>query len=195
MSTPAGCVQPRAVGSPPGAYSDRIASSKRAAIPRTCSARQRPATITRFVNGEFRYVPVTYKRVSPYVIMGVGRGVSRPNVTERVPDRVSHEVTLVFPGFGAHVEVTEHLSAFADLRIMFQSRAGEPDAGMFGPIRGGPRLATLTRPRKLPPPHAFPENVNSGTALVLDAPSDRIRRRHSAKSRRSESCRHTGGCT
>ena len=28
---------------------------------------------TRFVSGEFRYVPVTYKRISPYVIAGIGR--------------------------------------------------------------------------------------------------------------------------
>jgi hypothetical protein len=92
---------------------------------------------TRFVSGEFRYVPVTYKRLSPYVIAGIGRGVSRPNVNAFFPDRVTHTVTLVFPGFGASVLLTEHLSAFSDLRLMFQSRAGEPDAGAFGPIRGG----------------------------------------------------------
>jgi hypothetical protein len=92
---------------------------------------------TRFVSGEFRYVPVTYKRLSPYVIAGVGRGVSRPNVNQFFPVRVTHDVMLVFPGFGARVRLTEHLDAFADLRIMFQSRAGEPDAGVFGPIRGG----------------------------------------------------------
>jgi hypothetical protein len=92
---------------------------------------------TRFVSGEFRYVPVTYKRLSPYVLIGMGRGVSRPNVNAFFPDRVTHTVTLVFPGFGARVRMTDHLSAFADLRIMFQSRKGEPDAGMFGPLRGG----------------------------------------------------------
>jgi hypothetical protein len=92
---------------------------------------------TRFVSGEFRYVPVTYKRLSPYVIAGIGRGVSHPNVNEFFPNRVTHTVMLVFPGFGASVRMTDHLSAFADLRIMFQSRQGEPDAGMFGPIRGG----------------------------------------------------------
>ncbi len=92
---------------------------------------------TRFISGEFRYLPVTYKRVSPYVLVVVGHGVSRPNVNEFFPDRVTHRVTLQGPGFGAQVQVTEHLSAFADLRIMFQSRAGEPDAGGFGPIRCG----------------------------------------------------------
>ncbi len=92
---------------------------------------------TRFISGEFRYVPVTYKRISPYVIAGVGRGVSRPHVNEFFPNRVTHKVTLQFPGFGVRVLVTEHLSAFADIRFMFQSRRGEPDAGGFGPVRGG----------------------------------------------------------
>lgn len=92
---------------------------------------------TRFISGEFRYVPVTYKRISPYVIAGVGRGVSRPNVNEFFPDRVTHTVMLQFAGFGARVLLTEHLSAFADIRFMFQSRRGEPDAGGFGPVRGG----------------------------------------------------------
>ena len=92
---------------------------------------------TRFVSGEFRYVPVTYKRVSPYVIAVVGLGVSRPNVNEFFPDRVKHKVTLRGPGFGGSVLLTEHLSAFADMRFMFQSRSGEPDAGGFGPVRGG----------------------------------------------------------
>jgi hypothetical protein len=97
----------------------------------------RRGAITRFISGEFRYVPVTYKRLSPYVIAGVGRGVSHPNVNEFFPDRATHKVTLQFPGFGVRMLVTEHLSAFADVRIMFQSRRGEPDAGGFGPVRGG----------------------------------------------------------
>jgi hypothetical protein len=58
-------------------------------------------------------------------------------VNQIFPDRVTHEVILQFPGFGARVLLTEHLSAFADIRLMFQSRAGEPDAGGFAPVRGG----------------------------------------------------------
>lgn len=99
-------------------------------------AATRGATTT-FVSGEFRYLPITFKRLSPYVLVGVGRGRSRPNVNEFFPDRVEHDVTLVFPGFGARVRLTEHLDAFGDLRIMFVSRVGEPDAGVLGPIRGG----------------------------------------------------------
>ncbi len=99
-------------------------------------AATRGATTT-FVSGEFRYVPITYKRLAPYVLVGAGRGVSRPNVNAFFPDRVEHDVMLVFPGFGARVRLTEHLDGFADLRLMFQSRAGEPDAGVFGPVRGG----------------------------------------------------------
>ena len=92
---------------------------------------------TRFISGEFRYIPVTYQRLSPYVIAALGRGVSRPNVNEFFPNRVTHTVTLVGPGFGIRVLVTEHLSAFADVRFLFQSRHGEPDDGGFAPVRGG----------------------------------------------------------
>jgi len=99
-------------------------------------AATRSAT-TRFISGEFRYVPVTYKRLSPYVLVLVGHGVSHPNVNEFFPDRVTHRATLQGPGFGVRVHLAEHLSAFADLRFMFQSRSGEPDAGGFGPVRSG----------------------------------------------------------
>lgn len=92
---------------------------------------------TTFVSGEFRYVPITYRRLSPYVLIGAGRGRSRPNVNEYFPNRVEHDVMLVFPGFGARVRLTERLDAFGDLRLMFVSRVGEPDAGVLGPIRGG----------------------------------------------------------
>jgi hypothetical protein len=92
---------------------------------------------TRFISGEFRYVPVTFKGISPYVIAALGHGVSRANVNEFFPNPVTHDVILQGPGFGAAVRVTEHLSAFGDMRFLFQSRRGEPDAGGFGPIRFG----------------------------------------------------------
>ena len=92
---------------------------------------------TTFVSGEFRYLPITYRRLSPYVLIGAGRGRSRPNVNQFFPNRVEHDVMLVFPGFGARVRLTGHLDAFGDFRIMFVSRPGEPDAGVLGPIRAG----------------------------------------------------------
>lgn len=91
----------------------------------------------RFLSVEFRYAPVTFKRVSPYVLVGTGVGSSRPNVNEFFPDRVRHIVRLVFPGAGVSVRLTDHLSAFSDVRFMLQSRRGEPDAGGFAPVRAG----------------------------------------------------------
>lgn len=99
-------------------------------------AASRGAT-TLFVSAEFRYVPIIVKRVSPYVIAGAGVGVSRPNVNRFFPNHVRHTVMLRFPGAGASVRLTEHLSAFADVRLMIQTRRGEPDAGIFMPVRGG----------------------------------------------------------
>ena len=92
---------------------------------------------TRFITAEFRFAPITYKRVSPYLIVASGRGISRPDVNEFFPRPVTHKVMLQGPGVGVRVAVTDHLSAFSDVRFLFQSRRGEPDAGAIGPIRGG----------------------------------------------------------
>jgi len=96
----------------------------------------RGGTVTS-VSGDFRYVPVTYKGVSPHVTVGFGLGVSRPNVNEFFPNRIEHNVILQFFGGGVSVRMTEHVSAFADFRVVALHRRGEPDAGIFGPIRGG----------------------------------------------------------
>ena len=96
----------------------------------------RGGTVTS-ISGEFRYVPITYKRISPYVLAGFGLGVSRPNVNKFFPDPVEHNVILQFFGGGGSVRVTEYASAFADFRVILLHRRGEPDAGIFGPIRGG----------------------------------------------------------
>jgi hypothetical protein len=91
----------------------------------------------RFLSGEFRYVPVTWTRLGPYVLAGVGRGVSRANVDGLFPTAVEHTVMLQIIGGGVGVRLTDRLTAFADVRAIFQSRRGEPDAGGFVPIRTG----------------------------------------------------------
>jgi hypothetical protein len=73
--------------------------------------------------------------VSPYALAGVGRGISRPNVNDLFPDRVTNDVTLLFAGGGVRVPVTEQLSAFADMRFVIQGERGE--TGVFLPVRGG----------------------------------------------------------
>jgi hypothetical protein len=90
---------------------------------------------TRFISGEVRFLPLPFNRVSPYALGGVGRGISRPNVNDLFPDRVTNDATLLFAGGGVRVPVTEQLSAFADMRFVIQGERGE--AGVFLPVRGG----------------------------------------------------------
>jgi hypothetical protein len=74
-------------------------------------------------------------RWSPYVLGGFGVGVSRPNVNETFPDRVSNTARVIFYGGGVHVPVRDRLSVFADARVMIGDEAGELLA--IAPLRAG----------------------------------------------------------
>jgi hypothetical protein len=89
---------------------------------------------TTFISGEVRLSLFTF-RISPYVLASAGRGISRPNVNDIFPDRVTNDATLLFFGGGVRIAVTERLRAFADIRFGIQ---GERDSiiGLV-PVRGG----------------------------------------------------------
>ena len=90
---------------------------------------------TTFVSGEVHFVPLTFRRISPYGLVGIGRGTSRPNVNELFPDVVENDATMFFAGGGVRFPVTNRFSAFVDVRFVMQEEAGE--LGAFNPIRGG----------------------------------------------------------
>jgi hypothetical protein len=74
-------------------------------------------------------------RVGPYGIVGVAAGVSRLNVTEEFPERVSNDVRALALGGGLHVPLRERISLFVDGRILVGSEANEIFA--LAPIRAG----------------------------------------------------------
>jgi hypothetical protein len=90
---------------------------------------------TKFISGEVRFVPATFNRISPYLLVSAGRGISRPNVNEFFRDRVENDALLWFGGGGVRVAVASRLSAFVDMRIGFQT---ERDT-IYGflPVRAG----------------------------------------------------------
>ncbi len=93
---------------------------------------------TMFVSGEVQILPLTFSRVSPYALAGAGRGISRPNVNDTFPDRVTNDAGLLFFGGGIRVPVTERLSVFGDLRFVLQLESGgDGDVFLFVPLRGG----------------------------------------------------------
>ena len=93
---------------------------------------------TRFISAELRWAPFTFSRVSPYVLAGVGRGTSHPNVNEHFPDPVSNDAALFFAGGGIRVPVTERFSVVADMRFLLQAEGtNDGSVFLFLPVRAG----------------------------------------------------------
>lgn len=92
---------------------------------------------TTFISGEVHISPFTFNRISPYALVGAGRGVSRPNVNDLFRERVSSNAALLFAGGGVRVPLTERLSAFADMRFVLQLDRTESGVFLFLPVRGG----------------------------------------------------------
>lgn len=53
-----------------------------------------------FVTGGVRYAFLTRRRVAPYVLGGIGCGISRPNVNEFFPDRKERNIHVLYYGGG-----------------------------------------------------------------------------------------------
>ena len=87
------------VGFSPHERLDILLSAERLHLPTevTRFGATRGGTST-FVSGEVRFVPVTFNRISPDVLASAGRGISRPNVNDIFPDRVTNDVWLLFVG-------------------------------------------------------------------------------------------------
>ena len=85
--------------------------------------------------GELRVSVLGRDRVGPYGLAGFAAGMSRPNVNELFPNRVTNDVRAVFFGGGINVPLTERISFFADGRMMIGEEAGELLA--VAPIRAG----------------------------------------------------------
>jgi hypothetical protein len=87
------------------------------------------------VSGEVRVGLWLGERVTPYVLAGLGAGMSRPNVNEVFPDRVTNNVRFVFFGGGIQVPLRDRLSLFGDARMQVGVEANETLA--MAPVRVG----------------------------------------------------------
>jgi hypothetical protein len=92
--------------------------------------------LVEFVSAELRYAFFANKRVSPYVVIGAGRGVERPNVNEFFPHGVDRNIAVIHYGAGARIPIHRRLDAFADWRLII---TGDDAAEMavLGPLRAG----------------------------------------------------------
>ena len=58
-----------------------------------------------FISGEVRYALLTRWRVSPYVLGGIGGGISRPNVNKFFPDKRERHIQTIYYGGGVRIPV------------------------------------------------------------------------------------------
>jgi hypothetical protein len=85
---------------------------------------------------EVRFGPFGRRRLGPFALAGLAAGVSRPNVNDLFPHRVTNGVLAMFFGGGVAAPLGERLAVFADARIMVGAEGRE---GMVGvaPVRVG----------------------------------------------------------
>jgi hypothetical protein len=120
-----------------------LLSGERIHLPTTVTRFEDGQSVTRhgtveFISGELRLSPFAFARLSPYLLVGAGRGTSRPNVNEFFPDPVSNDAILLIAGGGLRVPLTDHLSVVADMRfVMLGEDSDDGGVFLFAPVRGG----------------------------------------------------------
>jgi hypothetical protein len=92
--------------------------------------------LVEFVSAELRYAFFANRRVSPYAVVGAGRGVERPNINEFFPHGIDRTIVVIYYGAGARIPIHRRLDAFADWRLII---TGDDAAEMavLGPLRAG----------------------------------------------------------
>jgi len=77
----------------------------------------RGGTMT-FVSGEVRGALFPPDRVSPFVLVGAGRGMARPTVNTHFPDPVTNDLRVAYVGAGVRVPLRRGFTMVADARGM-----------------------------------------------------------------------------
>jgi hypothetical protein len=92
--------------------------------------------LVEFVSAELRYAFFANRRISPYAVVGAGRGVERPNVNEFFPHGTDRTIVVIDCGVGARIPIHRRLDGFADWRLIL---TGDDAAEMavLGPLRAG----------------------------------------------------------
>jgi hypothetical protein len=89
-----------------------------------------------FVSGELRLALLPADRVSPFAMVGVGGGVSRPNVNDEFPDRVRNDLRVLYLGGGVRVPLRRGFSLLGDVRAMLALEGYDGVLGLW-PVRAG----------------------------------------------------------
>jgi hypothetical protein len=89
------------------------------------------------VSAEVRFAFLADRRVSPYVVGGAGRGISRPSVNEFFPEPNERNIQVIYYGAGVRMPLGPRLDAFVDGRVIMALEARSDYFGVRFPVRGG----------------------------------------------------------
>ena len=85
---------------------------------------------------ELRVAPFGRHRFGPFGLAGFAAGVSRPNVNDVFPTRVTNDVRAMFVGGGLQAPLGKQLTVFADARMIFGAEGTEGIVAV-APLRAG----------------------------------------------------------
>lgn len=134
-----GTVLGGAVGFAPASRLEILAGAERIHLP--FERRQYPdgygvtrgGTLT-FGSAEIRLSLFPPERVSPFVMIGGGAGVARPNVNAEFPDPVTNGLRVMYLGGGVRVPLRRHLAIIGDARAMLGLEEYDSVIGLW-PVR------------------------------------------------------------
>ncbi len=92
--------------------------------------------VVEFASAELRYAFFARKRVSPYVVVGAGRGMERPNINDYFPYGVDRRIVATYFGAGVRVPIHRRLDGFADWRLIVTGDDAS-EMAVLGPLRAG----------------------------------------------------------
>ena len=90
-----------------------------------------------FVSAGVRYAFFARKRFSPYLVGGIGRGTSRPNVNDTFPDKKVRDIQVLYYGGGVRIPIGQQFDALVDARLMMAVEAKSDYFGVRMPVRAG----------------------------------------------------------
>lgn len=91
----------------------------------------------RFVSGEFRYTFLPGRRISPFVLGGIGGGRSTANVSAAFPDTRRRDIAVFYYGGGGRIPVRPWLDAVVDARFIWAAEATSDYLAVRLPVRAG----------------------------------------------------------
>jgi hypothetical protein len=136
-----GSLQSASFGFAPTRSLTLLLNAERTHIPTKIRSYEHGSSVERggtvqFLSGEVRYAFWSDRRVSPYVLGGIGRGLSRPNVNEYFPQGSKRTVEVIYYGAGVRIPLGSRFDAQVDTRFTAAGGDGS-DGSIFVPVRAG----------------------------------------------------------